>query len=437
MKRIALTLIVLTIMAFHPLNAISATPFTAPARFDLAGSEIGFSVEVERRQGGTFSMALNPNPAAVTGTIDIEQLNQLTGLFSGTFTDISATTTATLDELGWDLPITVSLDSDNLAGWFVWSQDAVIFDPQTLTVTLAFGTQSWSVPLNGVPIPANYKDGALSVDVEVTHQDEYLGRNVTVDIRIHLVGALTEVNEEQPWIELETDLDAYRDGDNLKLYTSLGGPASSQGVDLYLTLVAPDGQEYFTPAFTTTPAPIVSNFVAGADYYLSSVLVFDIPLPTTAIPVSSGGQYAFTAKFTEAGTDRTLGETARAPFTYTPGVASASSDYPYDGVWYGTAVNVADNGLCAQFGTVLLEITNSVIKGEGSENDPVDADAYTMTGRMSAAGEIVDGVLWEEFTTELVQVGVYTGSVSGSTINGDWHDVYGCHGTFSATRQEY
>ncbi len=75
-------------MALYTLNAISATPVTTPARFDLAGSEIGFSVEVERRQGGAPSMALNPNPAAVTGTIDIEQLNQLMGLFTGTFTDI-------------------------------------------------------------------------------------------------------------------------------------------------------------------------------------------------------------------------------------------------------------------------------------------------------------------------------------------------------------
>ncbi len=117
-------------MALHPFNAISATPVTAPARFDLADSKIDFSVEVERRQGEALSMALNPNPAAVKGTIAIEQLNQLMGLFTGTFTDISAGVAATLEELGRDLSITVTLNSDNLAGWFIWSQDAVILDPQ-------------------------------------------------------------------------------------------------------------------------------------------------------------------------------------------------------------------------------------------------------------------------------------------------------------------
>jgi hypothetical protein len=121
------------------------------------------------------------------------------------------------------------------------------------------------------------------------------------------------------------------------------------------------------------------------------------------------------------------------PFVYQNGTPASPA---VDGLWYGSGVNIATNAECADLAWVMLEITNAKISGEATEDVATDADGYELTGTVDPNGEITDGILWEEFGAGLVQMGVFTGKVSGSTIQGNWYDAYGCYGTYTVTKSE-
>ncbi len=144
-------------MSLYFLNTISTTPVTAPVRFDLAGSEIGFSVEVERRQGGILSMALNPNPAAVTGTIDIEQLNLLTGL-SPEHSRTSPPARRPLSR-NWtgNFPSPQRSTATTLRAGLSGARTRLFSILKSFRPTLALRTRGWTIPFDRRPYPRQLK----------------------------------------------------------------------------------------------------------------------------------------------------------------------------------------------------------------------------------------------------------------------------------------
>lgn len=437
MKRLAVVLAtVLTVVAFCPAIGMGATPFSAPAVFDLTGSQVGFSVALETKRLGTLDMALDPNPAMMTGKINIQTLNQMNGFFEGAFKDISASTTATLERIDLTFPITLTINSSNLSGWFLWQKDAVIFKPQSITATLSFGEKSWNLPFAGVSMPATYKDGILSANAELQLADTYLGYEFEADISIQLVGNLKKKAISELWIALQTDRPEYATGDQLKLYVSMGCEGLTEAVDLYLALAAPDGSVVFAPTYTTDPAPIISDWLPAKNIYLPSTLLYDIALPSASPPVSLAGKHQFLAAFVKAGTLELIGDFGVAEFDYS---TVSSSKYPYDGTWYGSAVNEADNGVCSSTATMSFEISKNQIEGEADEDFDVESDGYDgyrVTGNVTAEGKISNGILLEEFGADYIQVGVLDGTISGSKINGAWNDVYGCYGSYTLNKSK-
>jgi hypothetical protein len=415
--------------------AQAAVPFGAPASFDLTGSTIGLAVNLETPRLGVQEMALDPNPTPVTGTIAIDQLTLGTGEFSGRFVDITASTNASLARVGLNFPVTVTLNSDNVSGVFMWSQNAAIIDAAYLTATLTFGSTSWPIPLYGVPLPATYQDGVLSIQAHLEYSSTYEEYNFTAQIDINLTGTLQTQAASGAWLQLKTDRDVYANGDNLKLSYSMGNPGPDQLVDIYLGLLSPDGNLLFFPGYTTDLATAVPNFLLPSGLYIPyapETVIHDLTLPASWPPISLAGDYQFLAAFCTAGTFcELIGDVAAAPFTYLP-----TYTHGYDGMWYGSATNDASGTICAKVATVQFTITDSQLSGWGEEDIAYDADGYMMTGTVNSEGQIVDGSLFEEYGPGYQPVGVFDGTLSGDSGSGTWHDSYGCYGTFTVTRSE-
>jgi hypothetical protein len=76
-KTLLLLTITVCLIACYPNTSMSATPFSAPAVFDLTGSEIGFSLTLDTTTMGQIEASLTPNPAPVTGSIRVSSLHPL------------------------------------------------------------------------------------------------------------------------------------------------------------------------------------------------------------------------------------------------------------------------------------------------------------------------------------------------------------------------
>ncbi len=439
MKRTSVQLaLILFLFSFFPNISLSATPFSTPADFDLTGSEIGLSLSFETATVGNVSASVSPNPAPVTGIIQVTQLNQISGAFSGAFQDITVSTTASVPQLDLSIPITITLNCNPVSGWFLWSQDAVIFDAETISATITFGGQTYVLPFDGLYFPANYQNSILSVDTQLAYSGEYMGRSYALTMVVNLVGTLDTLepsSESKPWIDLKTDKQEYQNGNSLTLSISAGGTKPAQPMDVYVALIAPDGTIYFAPTYTTTMTPMLSNFQPQNDFYYAPFTFLTATLPCSAPPIAGDGTYYFAAAFAEAGTTHMLSDIEMTPFVYqdTPALPPGHST---DGTWSGNGVNEAANGECADLAWVTMEIKDGSITGEAGEDVAVDADGYELTGTIKQNGEIIDGILWEEFGASLIKMGVFTGQVSGSTIQGSWHDSYGCYGTFTVSKME-
>jgi len=408
-----------------------ATPFSAPAAFDLKGSSITCVVSMETRQEEIVQATLDPNPAPVTGSIGIDQLNQASGAFSGTLDEISASTSASLDQLGLDFDMTVTIDSDDMTGIFIWSRDLVVFDPQNFVVTLTFGLNSWPIVVSGVPWAANYRDGQLILQKELVFEETYRGYDFTIIIGINLVGLLQSVTQTaEPWIGLYTDHAAYAGGDRLQLSITAGNPGATQTVDFYLALADPSGALYFWPTYTTTVTPALTGLLLANGFSFPLSVLVDLLLPSALPPISDSGQYAFYAAFCEPGTLNFVGGLAVAPFEYAVAVPSG-----FDGVWTGNAQNTSGDPSCGTLANVTFNVSGNQITGEADMDlGGGEYDGYTVTGTAGSDGSIGDGILWEEFGIEEIAVGSFGGIFFGTTVTGTWGDRYGCSGTYTLTK---
>jgi hypothetical protein len=430
-------------------NAVAATPFTAPANFDLSGSSIGFTFVLDASQTD-LSSAINPNPTPVTGLVIIDTLNQASGVFSGRLSNISASSILNVPRFG-SPTVTATLNSDTLSGLFIWQQDKVFFNAESLTATLTIGGQSTVVPLSGIKLPANYTDGQLSLSFQVAETFEYAGSSVSITLDVRLLGTLSQTsgdstapNTGSVWVQLNTDKMSYQADDTLKLFGAVGNAGASQNVDIYVALQMPDGTLLFYPNYTADVVPILSGFTLDSNAYVPPLILQDIALPSSVPPLSEPNNYQFLAAVTETNTFNFLTDIVSAPFTY--GLVQQSGDAPdpndttppsgngaHDGRWTGTGGSNVVSADCPGLAYVLFDITNNLVTGVAVDAAPEDADAYDITARVEG-DSLADGVLWEEFTTDLIAVGAFTGNFSGNQLSGTWYDSYGCSGTYSLTR---
>ncbi len=415
-------------ITFVPGAAQSATPFEAPVEFDLVGSTFGFSITFTFPVVGEKTLALNPNPTDVTGKVKINTINRTTGYFTGEFENIAGATTTRATLLG-DLTITLTLNSTDLSGWFVWAQDKVILYPESITATLDFGGDSggFPVPLNGVPLQATYKDGTLSIISSPSFSNTYQGYAFNADIDINLQGSLQEQSESDPWSDLSTDRSDYGPGDPMQLLLSLWTGSGGETVNLYLGLLAPDGGLYFYPGFTTTPTALVENVTLPVDMQLPSTQMLNVMLPDALPLTADPSPYTFAFAMVDVATGDILGDPATAPFTYSAAPAAPAG---YDGTWEGTADNTTNSAECSSFAEVHFEVANGRITGYAADAE----DEYPVSGVVDSTGKIVDGVIYEEYAGQNVQMGAYQGQFTGNTGIGTWHDMYGCQGSFDVTR---
>ncbi len=416
---------VLFLLTLYPGAARSATPFEAPAEFDLAGSTFGLSI--------TFSFpigdrTLELEPTDITGKVKVDAINRTTGYFTGRFENIAGSRTTSIAVLG-DLVFTLTLNSTNLTGWFVWAQDRVILYPETITATLDFGGGSggYSVPLNGVPLQAQYNNGTLSIISNPNFSNSYEGYSFTADIDINLQGTLQEQSESDPWSDLSLDRTAYGAGDSMQLLLSLWTGSGQETVNLYLGLLAPDGTAYFYPGWATAPTAILSNVGLPANTPLPATEVLNVTLPDGLPIAADPAPYNFFFAMVDTATGDFVGGYATAPFTY---AAAPAAPEGYDGTWDGTADNMTNSDVCSSFAEVHFEIANGRISGYAADAE----DEYPTSGVVDANGKIVDGVIYEELAGQNVQIGAYQGEFSENTGTGTWHDMYGCQGTFNVTR---
>ena len=132
---------------------------------------------------------------------------------------------------------------------------------------------------------------------------------------------------------------------------------------------------------------------------------------------------------TYAGGSEPISNLACANFIYDTSLQPDAD--PFDGEWHGSGGSSVPGGECPPLAAVHMTIVDSQISGVADEVVEVDADGYRMTGTINVSGEIVDGVLLEEYMNSWIPVGSFTGAFSGTTCSGTWMDEYGCYGTFT------
>ncbi|MCP4693829.1 MAG: hypothetical protein GY859_37690 [Desulfobacterales bacterium] len=415
--------VVLFIFALAPGAAQSATPFQAPATFVLENSTFDFSVSFTFPRVGEVGVAVNPSPTPVTGNITIDELEMATGLFTGSFNNITGSTAAAHPLLE-GLVITLTLNSENVSGKFLWAQNKVILYAETLEATLSFsGGFSWPVPLNGAPVPATYQNDALSISTGLNKSGEYSGYTFNIDVAVDLTANLQAQPAVAAWTEIKTDRTAYGAGDPLKLYLSVGTGGAARVADLYLVLEAPDQTIYSWPTYGMGVVPAAVGLPLPADLNVTGLELFDVVLPST-IPLAPGDQpYKYHFVMADTGTADAIGAIASASFTY----AGAAVAPAYDGTWTGTALCPLNNEVCSSFNEVEFLIADGRITGYGVDDEQ---EEYPVTGVVDGDGNIVDGVIYEDD----IPIGVFDGSFSGAAGSGTWHDHYGCYGTFNVTK---
>ncbi len=411
-----------------PMVVSAATPFDVPAVFTLADRsdiELGLSVKVG---GQTLQAGLDPNPAPVTGFLDVNTLNRLTGVFTGAFREVTASTTASVDRLGWQKTITATLNAPALNGIFLWNENKVIIYPETVSAVFTVDGEALPVfSLQGVPLRATYEGSELTISTGFTYEGSYAGFQFTMTAKVNLVAALQTPAAGTVWVGLKTDDNAYQAGDGMKVYGSIENSGESVNVDLYLALYAPDGKLYCLPGFTTTFVPILSDWTFVPTPNIPYTLLLQYTLPDgLPIPLIDG-QYAWMAAFFKPGTTELIGDVAAAWFAYT---ANAPTPQAFDGYWLGTAESLVQSPDCRGFAEVSFTVTGGNLKGD-AVTAVDDGDAYSLSGTVDAGGNILNGAIFEEFAGRLYQVGVFKGTLAGDTGQGNWYDDYGCHGTFS------
>lgn len=232
------------------------------------------------------------------------------------------------------------------------------------------------------------------------------------------------------WVSLSTSNAVYSENDNFKLFISLGNFGETRNVDLYIILEH-DGHYYSFPEYNEGFKPVLRNFNFSSGLSASNILIHDVSLPSTVMPpVYKTGNYIYYAVFTEPGTTLIIGDIESIGFTYN---SSASISGNYDGIWEGTAVSSVHTDFCKGTSIAKFIVIDNIIDGSASE---ITGEGYSfrVTGRFNTQGKIEDGVIWYRSS----HAGSFEGSVDAADekhISGTWRDIYGCYGTFSATKK--
>ncbi|MBN2808808.1 MAG: hypothetical protein JXR80_04875 [Deltaproteobacteria bacterium] len=438
MKRVVLVLLIMIFLgAGSAAEAFAADPFRAPAQFNLAGSSLDVSISMTHPRLGTYALALNPNPAPVSGYLDFDSVSALTGICRGRMREVSASTQAEIDRLGFsfDFTVTATLNADPLDGIFFWSKNKAAFYPDGMVLTLSFDSESWDIPLSGIPLPADYIDGVLTLDTALEFNENYEGYAFAAVIGLHLVATLESqaVGDGGVAIDLQLNKNVYQPGDRLELRAGLNNDGPERPVDIYVAFFDHENNPFFANDYTSTMTPLLTNVTLSAGRYISLTKILEVMLPAHTPPIAAPGACFFCAVVTPVGSFEALSNWAFAEFTYAvPAGQAEAADF--DGEWHGSGVSAVVGGDCSGLADVHLTVVDGQISGSAAEVVDYDADSYRMTGTVNAQGEIVDGVLLEEFMNSWLPVGSYSGTFSGNSGSGTWMDEYGCYGTFSVTK---
>jgi hypothetical protein len=419
--------------------AFGAIPFSSPAAFDLQGSTLAVSGTLDTPRKGTQQIAINPNPSPVTGQIQINTLDRETGIFGGALNNITATSMATVEAVSLDVEITVIINSQVLRGIFIWEKDRVSFYPESISVTVQFGDQSREVSMKGIPFSGTYDEGLLILTAQFHHEGDYLTiYTYALDFELNLTGHLPAGSAGDAWLYLATNQSTYFQGETLQLYVGLEYVGTNQPVDFYLGMMDPAGNLLVAPGYTTDVTPLLSSFMLEGPTSIDPIPLTTVQLSSTLPPIQASGHYQFLAALFKAGTFELIGNLASAELSYYQSPSDpAITGAPYDGDWYGTGASEVTGEYCPTSATLHFLIVDNRISGEASEVAQMDADSYEVSGKVTAEGNIVEGILLEEFGASLIPVGTFSGQLSVSgTGGGTWVDDYGCYGTFTVTRQE-
>ena len=408
-------------------DSFAAKPFVAPVDFDLDGSTIDLTLSFTRLNR-TYNASLNPNPAPVTGKIEIQDLNQDSGVFNGKFKDITATTTVSNVPGIPKIQLGVEINGST-TGIFIWNTNKVIFNPVYMTARININGQIFEVLMANIPIKATYNDGHITLDFDISKQGSYNNFEFDLTAKVHLTGEMQKPNNTNDylWVNLSTNDTVYSENENFKLFVSLGNSGKTKNADLYIILEH-NGHYYSFPEYAEGFKPVLRNYNFKSGLYALNILIHNVLLPSaTTPPIFSAGNYSYYAVFTEPNTSVIIGKVESTGFSYN---LNGSINGQYDGIWEGTAVSNVHTAFCDGTSNVKFKIINNRIDGSASEIID-DGDEYGVTGYLNSQGKVEDGVIWDD----IAPVGGFDGSVEGRHMNGSWSDIYGCYGTFSLTKK--
>lgn len=436
MKTLSLSILTALFLFCTLCISQAAAPFNAPANFDLNGSTVSLVCTFESLRGESIVASLDPNPVPVTGNIHISTLQKSSGVFTGEFQNVSGSTTlSAIPGLG-DLSINLAINSMT-KGMFLWSQDKVVFNAESIDVVFTIGSQQFPVNLKGMVIPASYTDGTITLQLDVSKSGTYGSFDFSIDADILLSGRVQPVSTDgTPWLEFSSSQTLFSANEVFDLYASLGA-ASTITADLYVGLIKPSGELLLlAPDFTFTSdlVPVLSNFTLTPDLNISNLRVFQTPLPASSPPIDTTGEYTFIGLYTQPGTLEFIGEiTDLLSFIYS--TDETSSGTGYDGTYTGNAQTSTPSQECAPLASLAFTIRQNQLSGTAEEEGLDEGDSYQATAMVDDMGHIVEGVIWEEYVTSLIPIGSFDGSISGNIITGSWTDAYGCYGIYSLSKQ--
>ena len=142
--------------------------------------------------------------------------------------------------------------------------------------------------------------------------------------------------------------DIFYPPDQAEIWVRGANPGLEMAVDVYLSILTPDGRELFAPEFTEMAHPWIPNVVLPQGFSIDWTPMCQYALPSIALPLATPGQYSASLWLCAAGTTDRVTLVSTRPFTIAPCDRKSwlnencIYDLTLDGgdVWLGTPAGV-------------------------------------------------------------------------------------------------
>ena len=143
--------------------------------------------------------------------------------------------------------------------------------------------------------------------------------------------------------EIGLNKDIFFPPDQVEIWVRGANPGLEMAVDVYLSILTPDGQELYAPDFNEMAHPWITSLLLPQGFNLDWSRIYEYALPSIAFPQASPGRYMASLWLCAAGSDERITLGSSQQFTVAPCDRKTwvndnqvwSLELDDDGIWAG------------------------------------------------------------------------------------------------------